>query len=404
MRTLSRSAAPTTRQRVSRPPPSRRRAPRARGRRRRQAEGMAVAPVGLDQLVEPAAHVAGLEEAGDAGSNAGEATASAASGSTAGAVTEPKASASLAPRRRRPRRRRVGHLLAQLLQQGRLQRGDLAGDLPAAEPCRDSRSRRLPASASHARTFAKRAGRQRAGNPAICGATDRPGDSSPIAHAKRLRRPAKALPRVTSSACSRSAPTGRPLARRVTATEPAQQFGDVQRGRLAGRGRVGREDDLGHPARLDPAQQLGDLQVLGVDPVDRREGAAEHVVEAAVLVGALDRDHVGGLLDHADRRAVAVGVRADPAERALGEVEAALAEADLLLHLADRRRQRPRPPRRGRAGCGRRGAARCAGRSPAAARARRPAGRAAPDPRRSHPREAAEAPPVIPPIFELASS
>ena len=96
------------------------------------------------------------------------------------------------------------------------------------------------------------------------------------------------------------------------------------------------------PPRLDPAQQLGDLQVLGVDPVDRREGAAEHVVEAAVLVGALDRDHVGRLLDHADRRPVAVGVGADPAARPLGEVEALLAEADLLLHLADRVAERRR--------------------------------------------------------------
>ena len=99
---------------------------------------------------------------------------------------------------------------------------------------------------------------------------------------------------MTSSACSRSAPTGRPLASRVTADAAAQQLGDVQCGRLPGRRRIGREDDLARPRRPRPAQQLGDLQVLGVDAVDRREGAAEHVVEAAVLVGALDRDHVGG--------------------------------------------------------------------------------------------------------------
>ena len=61
--------------------------------------------------------------------------------------------------------------------------------------------------------------------------------------------------------------------------------------------------DLAAP---DPAQKLGDFQVLGVDAVDRRERAAEHVVEPAVFVGALDRDHVAGLLDHADRRPVAV--------------------------------------------------------------------------------------------------
>ena len=87
---------------------------------------------------------------------------------------------------------------------------------------------------------------------------------------------------------------------------------------------------------VDPGDELGDLQVLRVDAVDRRERPAEHVVEAPVLVGALDRDHVGGLLDDADQGRVAAGVVADLAPRPLREVEADLAEADLLAHLADR--------------------------------------------------------------------
>ena len=61
------------------------------------------------------------------------------------------------------------------------------------------------------------------------------------------RRPANALPSVTSSAYSRSEPTGSPLARRVTATSGARSRssrGDVQRGRLAGRRRVRRQHDL----------------------------------------------------------------------------------------------------------------------------------------------------------------
>ena len=78
------------------------------------------------------------------------------------------------------------------------------------------------------------------------------------------------------------------------------------------------------------AKQLGDPQVLGIDAVDRRERAAEHVVDAVVLVRALDRDHVGGLLDDADQRLVAALVLADAAARALGEVEADLAQADPL--------------------------------------------------------------------------
>ena len=78
------------------------------------------------------------------------------------------------------------------------------------------------------------------------------------------------------------------------------------------------------------------FEVLGVDPVDRGERPAEDVVEAAVLSGPLDRDHVGRLLHDADQRPVAALVLADPAPRSLGEVEADLAQADALLHLADR--------------------------------------------------------------------
>src|SRR5215213_2333364 len=122
----------------------------------------------------------------------------------------------------------------------------------------------------------------------------------------------------------------------------AQHVGDVMGRRLArGRG-VGRDHDLAHLALLDTSPQLGDLQVLRVDAVDRRQRPAEHVVEAAELVRPLDGDDVGGLLDDADHRPVAAVVLADRAARAFGEVEADLAEADLLLHLADRVGERQR--------------------------------------------------------------
>ena len=88
--------------------------------------------------------------------------------------------------------------------------------------------------------------------------------------------------------------------------------------------------------------QLVDPQVLGLDAVERRERAAEHVVEAAVLARPLERDEVDGLLDDADRRAVATGVEADRAQLVLGEVAALAAEADALLHVHDRRRERER--------------------------------------------------------------
>ena len=75
---------------------------------------------------------------------------------------------------------------------------------------------------------------------------------------------------------------------------------------------------------------------LGVHAVDRRERAAKHVVDAVVLVRALHRDHVAGLLHHAHQAAVAAGIGADRAQRLVCEVEAQLAQPDLVLDLADR--------------------------------------------------------------------
>ena len=120
----------------------------------------------------------------------------------------------------------------------------------------------------------------------------------------------------------------------------AQAVGQIGGGRLAGHGRVGRQEHLGHTAGLDSRDELGDPQVLGVDAVDRRERPAEDVVEAAVLVRPFQRDQVGRILDHADQRPVAAGVGADRAQRPLRQVAALGARPDPLLHLADRVGQR----------------------------------------------------------------
>jgi hypothetical protein len=60
------------------------------------------------------------------------------------------------------------------------------------------------------------------------------------------------------------------------------------------------------------------------------------------LTGALDRDHVAGLLDDADGRRLAALVLADPAGRLGRQVEADLAVADGLLDLTDGIGQRQR--------------------------------------------------------------
>ena len=63
------------------------------------------------------------------------------------------------------------------------------------------------------------------------------------------------------------------------------------------------------------------------------------MVQAAELVCALDRHHVLGLFDDADRGAIPPRVAADPAGLGLGDVEADLAETDLLRDLTQRVRE-----------------------------------------------------------------
>ena len=71
------------------------------------------------------------------------------------------------------------------------------------------------------------------------------------------RRPSNARPSVTSSAYSRSPPTGSPEASRVTADlERVQQAAEVGRRRLALEVRVGRDDDLVHGAVGEPLHEL----------------------------------------------------------------------------------------------------------------------------------------------------
>jgi hypothetical protein len=82
--------------------------------------------------------------------------------------------------------------------------------------------------------------------------------------------------------------------------------------------------------------------VLRLDAVERRERAAEHVVEAAVLVRPLHGDEIDRLLDDANDRPVATRVLADRAELVLRQVAALLAEADAFLHLLDRCGERER--------------------------------------------------------------
>src|SRR2546421_2428474 len=127
---------------------------------------------------------------------------------------------------------------------------------------------------------------------------------------------------------------------------PPPAVGGGGRGRLARHVRVGGEHHLLDPVLLDAPEQLVDPEVLRLDAVERRERAAEHVVEAPELVRALQRDQVDRLLDDADDRVVAPRIDADRAQLLLGQVPALAAEAHAFLHLLDRSRKGQRLVRR----------------------------------------------------------
>ena len=138
-------------------------------------------------------------------------------------------------------------------------------------------------------------------------------DATPVDHRKAAicernvggyiaRRPARARPSVTSSAYSRSPPDGKPAREPRDLHATAQAVGQVCSRRLARHRRVRREDDLGDAVGLDAPDEPVDAQVARLDSVERRQRPSEHVVEAAVLAGALDRHDVDRLLDDADDR------------------------------------------------------------------------------------------------------
>src|SRR5207245_6531550 len=83
---------------------------------------------------------------------------------------------------------------------------------------------------------------------------------------------------------------------------------------------VGGEDDLAHAVRGDAAHEVSHREVVGADAVERRQPAAEHVIDAPVFAGALDGADVGRLLHHADQSRVAPRVAADGADLVFGEI------------------------------------------------------------------------------------
>lgn len=139
----------------------------------------------------------------------------------------------------------------------------------------------------------------------------------------------------------------------------AQLLGDMQRRGLSCGGGIGGEHHLsnawqdpivgravgwrqiicvrGAPQSTRYARvELLDLQILWLDAIDWRQSAPEHVVKAMEFVGALHWNHITGLLNDTDHARVATPVLADATAWLIGEVEAHLAQSNLLLDLLDR--------------------------------------------------------------------
>src|SRR3989304_991045 len=98
---------------------------------------------------------------------------------------------------------------------------------------------------------------------------------------------------------------------------------------------MGGHDPFLHAAGADPGDQLGNLQLVGADAVERRDGAVQDMILAAKLTGALERDDVAGVLDDAKDAVASRRVRAGRTRVDVGDRETDRAIAHLVFHVQD---------------------------------------------------------------------
>ena len=155
-------------------------------------------------------------------------------------------------------------------------------------------------------------------------------------------RPASARAIVAWSAYSSSPPTGSPVAIRDTRT-PSGLTTRATYIAVASPSTLGlvamMTSDRSASGAAEPADQLGDAQVVGTDALERRQQAVQHVVAAAEVPAAIDRDQVRRRRDHADRVGLAPRVAAQRARIVLGHVHADRAQPDLVGDIEQRLRE-----------------------------------------------------------------
>jgi len=117
---------------------------------------------------------------------------------------------------------------------------------------------------------------------------------------------------------------------------PLQLLGQVGGGGFAFDGGIGGEDDFFDFAAADPADQVGDAQLLGPYTMQWRNRAVEHVVDAVKMPRLLDRGNVGWFLHHANDLLIAGRTAAVHAGIDVGDVVADRAQTQLGLDVSNR--------------------------------------------------------------------
>ena len=82
-----------------------------------------------------------------------------------------------------------------------------------------------------------------------------------------------------------------------------------------------------------------DPQLLGTDPTQRRDRTVQDVIQAPERVSGFNRRDIVRLFDYADLRLFTVRIAAEQAERAVADVVAAFADAELVFNIENGLRQ-----------------------------------------------------------------